>query len=122
MPVILASMSGCQSLGLSLSVCVLLNYSIVISGSLQYLALLVLNIISLSLMVTPIIFGLFPLHKKSEVQETLVAIHAYLRTQFDLYVGTFQADNGREFSNSLNLSFLQQHGIFLRLSCPYASP
>jgi transposase InsO family protein len=33
-----------------------------------------------------------------------------------------QADNGTEFINSATISFLAQHGVQLRLSCPYTSP
>ena len=63
----------------------------------------------------------FPLRKKSDVHEHLLAFLAYVRNQFGSSVGCFQTDNGREFVNTATISQFHSLGIFLRLSCPYTS-
>jgi transposase InsO family protein len=64
----------------------------------------------------------FPLRKKSEVASHLTTFVSYAHTQFGLSARAFQEDNGTEFVNNSMSSFLQQHDIALRLSCPYTSP
>jgi histone deacetylase 1/2 len=63
----------------------------------------------------------FPLHCKSDVFACFLSFHAYVTTQFQLPIISFQSDNGKEFDNNALCSHLSAHGISLRLSCPYTS-
>lgn len=63
----------------------------------------------------------FPLRAKSEVLQCLLHFHAYTRTQFQLPLIAFQTDNGKEFDNHGLRTHLANHGVNLRLSCPYTS-
>jgi hypothetical protein len=63
----------------------------------------------------------FPLHHKYDVAKHIMPFHAYARTQFASPVRAFQTDNGCEFDNSVLRQFYSEHGILLRLSCPYTS-
>lgn len=50
-----------------------------------------------------------------------MSFHAFVRTQFARPVQAFQTDNGREFDNHTLRNLYSEHGILLRLSCPYTS-
>ena len=63
----------------------------------------------------------FPLRRKSDVFLTIFRFHAFVATQFQRYILAFQTDNGREFDNHASRDFFAQHGIHLRLTCPYTS-
>jgi transposase InsO family protein len=63
----------------------------------------------------------FPLRHKSDVLPTLISFNAFVRTQFQVPIMSFQTDNGREFDNSASRAFFATHGIALRLTCPYTS-
>lgn len=58
---------------------------------------------------------------KSDVLPCLLAFHAYVQTQFQLPLLALQTDNGKEFDNQALRHHCEQHGIVLRLSCPYTS-
>jgi hypothetical protein len=59
---------------------------------------------------------------KSEVISILLPFHSYVATQHRLPILAFQTDNGNEFDNFTLRSSFTEHGIHLRLSCPYTSP
>ena len=63
----------------------------------------------------------FPLRCKSNVDACLLSFHAYVSTQFQLSLISFQTDNGKEFDNHAFRNYLTKRGIALRLSCPYTS-
>jgi histone deacetylase 1/2 len=63
----------------------------------------------------------FPLRRKSEVHQIFRNFLAYVNTQFQRPILSVQTDNGREFDNVANRNLLAEHGIVLRLSCPYTS-
>ena len=63
----------------------------------------------------------FPLKRKSDVVNTLITFHAYVRTQFSRPILAVQSDNGCEFDNAALRSFYTTHGIVMCLSCPYTS-
>jgi transposase InsO family protein len=64
----------------------------------------------------------FSLKLKSDTFTTLSNFFAYVSTQFGCTVKAIQCDNGREFDNSSNRTFLLMKGALLRMSCPYTSP
>lgn len=47
--------------------------------------------------------------------------HSYVQTQFKTKIKSFQTDNGREYKNKEFLSYLDEHNIIPRFSCPYTS-
>jgi histone deacetylase 1/2 len=63
----------------------------------------------------------FPLRTKSEVAQCLISFHAYVLTQFQLPLISFQTDNGKEFDNTVVRQYFAAHGVCFRLSCPYSS-
>jgi hypothetical protein len=63
----------------------------------------------------------FPIQQKSEVLPLLRAFHAYVRAQFHLPILMFQTNNGHEFDSIAIRLFFSEHGVALRLSCPYTS-
>jgi transposase InsO family protein len=63
----------------------------------------------------------FPLRCKSDVLACLPSFHAYVRTQFQLPLISFQSDNGNEFDNHALRNHLLAHGVAFHLSCPYTS-
>jgi hypothetical protein len=63
----------------------------------------------------------FPLRRKSDTADTLIAFVAFVHTQFSRPLVAMQAHNGTEFINSIVTLFFTKHGIRLRLSCPYTS-
>jgi histone deacetylase 1/2 len=63
----------------------------------------------------------FPLRCKSDVLARLLSFHAYVSTQFQLPLISFQLDNGTKFDNHALRTHLVAHGIAFRLSCPYTS-
>jgi hypothetical protein len=62
------------------------------------------------------------LRLKSETFSTITHFFSYVLTQFGRTVKRFQCDNGREFDNSSTRTFFLNHGVHLRMSCPYTSP
>jgi transposase InsO family protein len=64
----------------------------------------------------------FPLKQKSDVFHSITTFHSYVHTQFGLPIKVLQADNDTEFVNHTLFTFLDQHDIVTRLSCPYTSP
>jgi histone deacetylase 1/2 len=60
----------------------------------------------------------FPLRLKSDVHNTLLYFHAFVRTHFHTNVGTIQCDNGKEFDNNANHQSLAPYGTVFRFSCP----
>jgi transposase InsO family protein len=65
--------------------------------------------------------GTFPIRHKSKVPTILRHFYNYVRNQFHLSIQSIQCGNGREFDNHALRSFLSDHGVTLRLSCPYTS-
>lgn len=63
----------------------------------------------------------FPLRCESDVYACLLSFHAYVNTQYQLPLISFQTNNGKEFDNYAFQAYLTQHGIAIRLSCPYTS-
>jgi transposase InsO family protein len=63
----------------------------------------------------------FPIRAKSEVFPIIKSFHAYVQTQFRLPIVALQTDNGREYDSHALRTFFSNHGISLRLSCPYTS-
>lgn len=63
----------------------------------------------------------FPLHSKSDVLACILSFHAYVSTQFQLPILSFQSDNGKEFDNQALHAHFAAHNIVFRLSCPYTS-
>lgn len=63
----------------------------------------------------------FPIRYKSQVFDLFVHFHAFVKTQFNRLIKTFQCDNGREFDNNQFHTFFQTNGISFRFSCPYTS-
>jgi hypothetical protein len=47
----------------------------------------------------------FPLRRKSDVFPALSSFHAFVTTQFQRPVLSFQTDNGREFDNNTSRAF-----------------
>jgi transposase InsO family protein len=63
----------------------------------------------------------FPLRNKSDATATIQQFYAYVLNQFHMSIQCIQCDNGGEFVNNTLRSFLTDHGIVFRLSCPYTS-
>lgn len=63
----------------------------------------------------------FLLRKKFDVLSCITHFHAYVHTQFNSMIKSFQCDNGREFDNNSSCQFFAANGIFLLLSCPCIS-
>ena len=63
----------------------------------------------------------FPLRSKADVFACILSFHAYVSTQFQLPILSFQTDNGKEFDNQALRAHFATHGIVFRLSCPYTS-
>ena len=63
----------------------------------------------------------FPLFRKSQVYDVFVNFNAFVNTQFELNIKSFQCDNGGEFDNNMFRQFCTSRGISLRFSCPYTS-
>ena len=63
----------------------------------------------------------FPLRSKVDVFAYILSFHAYVSTQFQLPILSFQTDNGKEFDNQALRAHFATHGIVFRLSCPYTS-
>ena len=64
----------------------------------------------------------FPIAKKSQVKHLFLTFHAFVKTQFERNIKTFQCDNGTEYINGTFDQFFNQHGMVFRLSCPHTSP
>lgn len=59
----------------------------------------------------------FPLRSKSDGVAYLLSFHAYVQTQFQLPLISFQSDNGKEFDNNIIRTHLATHGVAFLLSC-----
>lgn len=64
---------------------------------------------------------LYPLHIKSDVFISFKKFKALVENQFSSRIKTLQSDGGGEFTSLQFTSFLETHGIFHRISCPYTS-
>lgn len=64
----------------------------------------------------------FPLSQKSQVHNIFLSFRAYIKTQFEREIKSFQCDNGREYDNGPFHKFCEQHGMSFRFSCPHTSP
>lgn len=51
----------------------------------------------------------------------LLTFFSHVRTQFGSSIKAVQCDNGREFDHSSARTFFLNHGVVLRMSCPYTS-
>lgn len=58
---------------------------------------------------------------KSQVYLTLLHFYAYVKTQFERPIKSFQIDHGREFDNNNFKQFCLNNGMVLRFSCPHTS-
>jgi hypothetical protein len=64
---------------------------------------------------------LYPLHAKSEVFATFVKFKTLAENQFPFHIKKMQSDGGGEYTSSQFQSFLTQHGIIHRKTCPHTS-
>jgi hypothetical protein len=64
---------------------------------------------------------LYPLSNKSEVFNHIVKFKLLVEKQFSTSIKQFQTDNGGEYTSAQFKHFLDQHGIFHRLTCPHTS-
>ena len=62
---------------------------------------------------------LFPLRKKSDVLSTFIEFKKKVENQFSTRIVSFQSDWGGEFQALT--TYLKEHGIHHRVSCPYTS-
>jgi hypothetical protein len=65
---------------------------------------------------------IYPLHTKSETFAVFVQFKALVEKQFSTTIKQLQSDGGGEYTSHQFQSFLSQHGIAFRKSCPYTSP
>jgi transposase InsO family protein len=65
---------------------------------------------------------IYHLHQKSDAFSTFVKFKALVENQFSHPIKQFQFDGGGEYTSLQFQSFLTQHGIDFRKSCPYTSP
>ena len=63
----------------------------------------------------------FPLKFKSETFTKFSNFHAYIKTQFNTFIKTFQCDLGGEFDNNPFKTFASTNGLQFRFSCPHTS-
>ena len=64
----------------------------------------------------------FLLRAKSDTCDTLLRFFKFVSTQFHTTIRCLQCDNGGEFLTTSLRTYLSNHGVSLRLSCPYTSP
>jgi transposase InsO family protein len=64
---------------------------------------------------------LYPLHNKSDAFISFKKFKALVENQFSSRIKNLQSDGGGEFISFQFTSFLETHGIFHRISCPYTA-
>jgi transposase InsO family protein len=65
---------------------------------------------------------IYPLHTKSETFETFVKFKRLVENTLSTNIKQLQSDGGGEFTSLQFQSFLTNHGIAYRKTCPYTSP
>jgi hypothetical protein len=65
---------------------------------------------------------IYPLHTKAEMFETFVKFKLLVENSFTTKIKHLQSDGGGEFTSRIFQSFLTNHGIGYRKTCPYTSP
>jgi transposase InsO family protein len=65
---------------------------------------------------------IYPLHQKSETFHTFVKFKDLVENQFSTKIKQLQSDGGGEYTSHQFQSYLNQHGIAFRKTCPYTSP
>jgi transposase InsO family protein len=65
---------------------------------------------------------IYPLHHKSETFDIFAKFKVLVENQFSTKIKQLQSDGGGEYTSLQFQSFLTQHGIQFRKSCPYTSP
>jgi hypothetical protein len=65
---------------------------------------------------------IYPLHQKSETFATFVKFKDLVENQFSTKIKQLQSDGGGEYTSVQFQTFLTQHGINFRKTCPYTSP
>ena len=60
----------------------------------------------------------YPLRQKSNVSSKFLHFRAYVKTQFQTEIKTFQCDHGGEYDNQQFHDLFAQNGINFRFSCP----
>ncbi|KAJ9536157.1 hypothetical protein OSB04_un000658 [Centaurea solstitialis] len=63
----------------------------------------------------------YPLRQKSDVFAKFLQFRAYVKTQFNCDIKSFQCDHGGEFDNSATHDLFASNGIQFRFSCPKTS-
>ena len=63
----------------------------------------------------------YPLHKKSDAFSKFLQFRAYVKTQFNKEIKSFQCDHGGEFDNTPQHDLFKANGIQFRFSCPKTS-
>ncbi|GJZ44585.1 ribonuclease H-like domain-containing protein [Tanacetum coccineum] len=63
----------------------------------------------------------YPLQKKSDAFSKFLLFRAYVKTQFDKEIKSFQCDHGGEFDNTRQHDLFKTNGIQFRFSCPKTS-
>lgn len=63
----------------------------------------------------------YPIRRKSEVFSKFLHFSAYVKTQFNSKIVSFQCDNGGEYNNSQFRQHFDLNGISARFSCPHTS-
>lgn len=63
----------------------------------------------------------YPLKYKSETFSKFSQLHAFIKTQFQTSIKSFQCDMGGEFANHHFKNFAFTHGLQFRFSCPHTS-
>jgi transposase InsO family protein len=64
---------------------------------------------------------LYPLSLKSDVYNAFQKFKSLVENQFSTRIKQLQSDGGGEFLSKQFTSFLETHGIFHRISCPYTA-
>jgi hypothetical protein len=65
---------------------------------------------------------IYPLHRKFDTFDTFIKFKTLVENQFSISIKQFQSDGGGEFTSLQFQSFLTEHGIAFRKTCPYTSP
>jgi hypothetical protein len=64
---------------------------------------------------------LYPLFNKSDVLSCFIKFKLLVENLFDTKIKYLQSDNGGEYTSTAFKQFLNQNGIFHRLTCPHTS-
>lgn len=73
----------------------------------------------IDIMLPLLMIFLYLLHTKSEFYDVFTRFHAFVCNKFLSTIKTFQSDGGTELVNNKMHAFLELHGIYHRISCPY---